>query len=195
MADDGITLDIKGIPELQKKLSNSAEKISDKQKIHARIGINILRFVDKNFRQEGIEKKWDKLADSTVFARRKSSKKILQDTGRLRKSFTIKFNSIKVEVGTAVKYAPVHEFGGKGFYTIRPIRNNFLAFPHPKGNATVKLKGKAPTSGFFIGGFLGRTINHPPLKKRKMLPTKKKTEQLAGDVIDNFIVTVTKDLR
>jgi len=73
---------------------------------------------DINFRkqEDPYGKKWAALSDATIAGRRNKSRdttKILQDTGRLRASFTTKVGDDFAQIGTNVKYAPTHQFGAK----------------------------------------------------------------------------------
>lgn len=72
----------------------------------------MLRSIDKNFRAEGRPRKWTKLAPMTVGFRRKKSKRILQDTGRLKGSITAQVHKEFAKIGTNLDYAPLQHFGG-----------------------------------------------------------------------------------
>lgn len=57
---------------------------------------------------------WHPLAKATIARRRKGSSKPLLDTGRLRNSIASRLlGAGGVEVGTNLKYAAIHQFGGK----------------------------------------------------------------------------------
>jgi phage gpG-like protein len=82
------------------------------------VGLRLMGWVDKNFKEEGTEEKWRPLSAKTIAKRRKNSNRILQDTGKLRMSWTgAKGNPTvlgdTVRVTSNVKYAPAHEFGTK----------------------------------------------------------------------------------
>lgn len=75
-------------------------------------------------------------------------KKILNDTGALRKSITYKADDEKVIVGTNLKYAAAHQFGTKR-YTIKAKRAKSLKFKI--GNRWIskkKVKVKIPKRSF-----------------------------------------------
>lgn len=185
MAEQGIEITFSGIKEFQDKIEKGEIKLSDMRKYHARLGVNYLRWINKNFRRQGVEKKWKRLKrESTIFARRKKSSKILQDTGLLRKSFTSKFSTTEVRVGTAVKHSRVHEEGGKKTYIIRPKRKRVLAFPHARGNVILKKLGFRRRT---IRGFFAQEVHHPPLPKRKMLPSRKLAQNIARQTYIKFI--------
>jgi phage gpG-like protein len=185
MAEQGVEITIEGEKEFQDRLKKAEISLSDMRKYHARLGVNYLKWINKNFRRQGIEKKWERInTESTVFARRKKSTKILQNTGTLRNSFTSKFNEREVRVGTAIKYARVHEEGGKKTYIIRPKRKKTLAFPHARGTAVLKKMALRRGS---IRGFFAQEVHHPPLPKRKMLPSRKLAQNIATQTYLKFI--------
>jgi len=75
-------------------------------------GVYMLGSIDKNFRYEGRPNKWESLKPATLKARRGGGGgKILQDTGRLKQSLTIKEMPLSVSIGTNVKYGKFHQFG------------------------------------------------------------------------------------
>lgn len=132
------------------------------------IGLRQLKWINDNFKSEGkLAGGWHPLSPNTVAARRKGSSRILQDTGRLRQSFTSKLEgSSSVWVGTNVEYAGVHEHGGKSWYDIRPVRRKALAFMTVDGMAFAKF------------------VRHPPMPRRRMLPTEAEARRLAVGLID-----------
>lgn len=68
---------------------------------------------EKNFRSEG-RPKWKKLAESTLEARRRQGKtgRILQVSGQLKNSITTQSGYNFAKIGTNLKYARIHQFGG-----------------------------------------------------------------------------------
>jgi len=92
-----------------------------------RAGLFLLRSTDKRFRDEVsfTGKSWEPLSEITEKRRRKGKKgnkygnSILRDTGRLFQSVTpakndnhvYRLDNSKVEIGTNVIYANVHQFG------------------------------------------------------------------------------------
>lgn len=84
------------------------------------ISLEQLQWIDKNFRAQGLEKRWKPLRPATLKRRRKGpgsgSGQILQDTGRLKGSFVLggpdgvhRVTPLEAEVGTNVEYADYHE--------------------------------------------------------------------------------------
>jgi phage gpG-like protein len=120
LSREGIKLTLKGNREFQRKLKAGIIKLSDGRKLHARIGTNLLKVIDKGFRTEGVAvtgRRWRNLKPATIRQRRRGpgtgNAKILQDTGRLKGSFTMEFKEDEVRVGTAVVYSEVHEKGSR----------------------------------------------------------------------------------
>lgn len=184
LGEGGIQLTLKGSKELLKKLKKGTVKISAKKMLHARIGINLLKLINKGFKTEGVAvtgKKWKGLAASTQAGRRrgggKGGPRILQDKGILRQSFTMNVKSKEVRVGTAIKYSKVHEFGGRKKYIIRPKNKRALMFMGPKGVVFAK------------------SVVHPKLAKRKMLPVNKIAQALITKTYDNFVKEGLKKAR
>lgn len=86
--------------------------------------------VEENFAQQG-RPKWAGLKASTLAARKKSGYDgpILQRTGRLASSIEAHATRNTALVGTNVKYAAIHQFGGKTSpHVIRPRYKKALAF-------------------------------------------------------------------
>ena len=116
MASTGATVTV-NTRGLQRKLDKWQKGLSTKQLLEA-IGNVHIRWVDKNFKAEGIEKRWKPLSPKTIARRRKGSSRILQDTGKLKGSFNKgrsgnvhKIRGTEVSVGTNVVYASTHEHG------------------------------------------------------------------------------------
>jgi len=188
LSGKGIKLTLKGEKRLQEKIKKGIIKLSDGKKLHARIGVNLLKIIDKGFRTQGIAttgKKWKGLSENTIYARRRKSSKILQDTGNLRRSFVMDFSEKQVKVGTALAFAEVHEKGGRKKYIIRPLRKKALAFPHP--GSENKLKKHSIRRFNRLTGFVSKSVIHPKAKKRKMLPIKSIAQGIITKTYDNFI--------
>lgn len=145
-------------------------------KLLAIVGSRHLRWVNENFRAEGLEHSWERLAMSTIESRRKGrgrgSARILRNTGRLAQSFTMQVRATSVEVGTNIVYAKWHEKGTDP-YTIRP-----------KDPSGVLAWGGNPPTRF------AKFVNHPGLPARPMLPSKRLAEQLATEALRNYAQAV-----
>lgn len=93
----------------------------DVNEILQAVGNRQLRWIDKNFRAGGIERRWPPLSPRTIARRRLGSSRPLMDTGRLRMSFTRRPHrpsdaiftrrGTTVTIGTNVEYAVYHEEG------------------------------------------------------------------------------------
>lgn len=71
------------------------------------IGEIVRRSVEQNFAAGGRPEKWEK-----SHRVKEKGGQTLSDTGRLRRSFTVRGYPDRAEVGTNVKYAAIHQFGG-----------------------------------------------------------------------------------
>ena len=140
-------------------------RVFDEKTLLRIVGQRHLNYIDENFRLQGAERAWRPLATSTrANPRRGAGARILRDTGRLAQSFTSRLRGRSVEVGTNVQYAEFHEEGTRP-YVILPTRAKALRF-------------------FTADGVrFARSVQHPGLPARKMLPSKRLAENLAGDVI------------
>lgn len=101
------------LDELQHKLGDASEAMDE-------IGALVELSVKRNFEDEGRPQRWPK-------SRRAQAEggQTLSDSGRLRNSFSHKAGPFAVTVGTNVKYASIHHFGG----TIRPRSGKALRTP------------------------------------------------------------------
>ena len=107
-----------GVKNLQRKFTKLAFDIKNRRPLFSRIGVLLLNAVAENFQQQGHEgTPWQALSPRTVAGRRKGpgtgSARILEDTGELRRSFTMEATNESLRVGTAKIYAPPHEYGYK----------------------------------------------------------------------------------
>ena len=96
------------------RLASLKEDFSERGALKA-IGMRQLRWINQNFEGEGsLAGGWKPLAASTIARRRKGSRRILQDTGRLRASFDMfgmRVTSETVTVGSVNTVAEYHEHG------------------------------------------------------------------------------------
>lgn len=106
-----------GTKKLQNKFRKLAASIKNRKPLFNRIGVQLLNAISENFQQQGHEgTPWAPLSQRTIAGRRnknKSSIKILEDTGELRRSFASEATDAQVRVGTKKIYAPPHEYGYK----------------------------------------------------------------------------------
>lgn len=100
----------------------------------------MFRSFAKNFKAEGRPRRWQKLSPNTIAGRRKGSKKILQDTGRLRMSVMARAAPDNVyqmgrdylKMGTRMKIASYHQYGTQA-YSIYPKNVSVLRFMTASG--------------------------------------------------------------
>jgi phage gpG-like protein len=138
----GIGITTKFDAQLAIKALRDFENAIDEKVLYETIGQRLLGWINKNFKDEGTEKPWQRLAASTIARRRAgnitsaqgrtpggrvgisgislSGAKILQDTGRLKQSFVSRATNQSVIVGTALNYATTHQFG-RGRIPARPM--------------------------------------------------------------------------
>lgn len=150
--------------ELQQYLKKIAGKAEKRRVLLKRFGIIMLRSFAQNFKDEGRPRHWKRLSPNTIAARRRGgdrrygSKKILQDSGRLRLSVTSKsgpgniyqMSEDSLKMGSRLKIATFHQDGTRP-YTIRPKRSKMLSFMTTEGRR-----------------FAGK-VNHPGLPARPFI--------------------------
>jgi phage virion morphogenesis protein len=108
-----IDFDEKELIALKNRVNKQLEIIKSSKDLLPKIAVLMYQSVMENFRQEGTDKeKWKPLAITTIKSRKKRSNKILQDTGYLRTSIMPVVEKGEAIVGTNVKYARIHQFGG-----------------------------------------------------------------------------------
>ncbi|MCK9372591.1 MAG: phage virion morphogenesis protein [Sulfuricurvum sp.] len=131
-----MSIEVTGIEEIQTKLSRLAAVTETMRPIMAEIGNKIINEIDDTFDAEG-KPKWVQLSRTTLrlgytnmgkstskkthlkngkvsrgFERYIADRKILQKSGRLRSSIVSDVSDNEVVVGTNLKYAAIHQFGG-----------------------------------------------------------------------------------
>lgn len=162
----GVSIEVRG-KEVQRKLAKFGKKL-DTRTILAAIGLRQLRWIDKNFKVGGLERKWKPLARSTVAGRRKGSSKPLLNTRKLQASFVFKVLADQVKVGSRDVRAKWHHEGTKP-YTIKPKSKKMLRFKTEKGTVfTTK-------------------VDHPGLPSRPLIPSKRVAERLARRVVQSIL--------
>lgn len=111
-----VTIDDKEVRTLLTGIQTRAKNLSPAMRI---IGEIVRASVVKNFEDEGRPAKWQK-------SKRASSQggQTLTDTARLRRSITSKAFTDRAEIGTNVKYAAIHQFGG----VIKAKSSKYLKF-------------------------------------------------------------------
>ena len=161
------------------------------------VGQRLLKWVNDNFKAEGLEVKWPALSPNTIASRRAGSiknsqgavkyrgrrvvgsagglsgAKPLQDTGRLKQSFFADSFYDRLIVGTQNAVAEYHHFGTKAF-TIRPNVKKMLYFMTAGGPAFAKV------------------VHHPGIPKRPLLPSDAMTQALGEQTIGAEIARAMK---
>lgn len=107
------------------------------------------------------------IALNPAYASGKRNSRILTESGRLRSSINARASNDRVEIGTNVIYAAVHQFGA----TIRPVN--------------------APKLAFRIGGSLIRA-SEVTLPARPFLGISSQDEAMIADVVFGFIERYSK---
>lgn len=128
--------------ELRRALEMLRVSCLDASPVMRVIAGDMERAVEKNFRSEG-RPAWLGLAPGTIAGRVKQGTwpgKILQRTGQLASSVETHSDSTSATVGTNLKYAAIHQFGGR-----------------TRAHTITARKGKA----LAFGGIFRRQVRHP----------------------------------
>lgn len=120
-------------------LEKVAQAVTNRAPLMKNIAGIMADAVEENFAQQG-RPKWAGLKNPGP---RRSGGKILQDSGRLASSITPSSDNDSAVVGTNIKYAAIHQFGGQTrAHLIKPKNKKALAF----------------------GGKVVKQVNHPGSK-------------------------------
>lgn len=154
-----LVVDLKGATKFRRALQRTIqEQGSGRFEFLNRLGLTVLRWVDRNFSaQGGLAGGWAPLRPLTIFARRGGAGGIL---GKLGLGFTYTATDVDVRVGTASKIAPYHQFGTEPYKIFPKKLGGVLAFPAPPGF----LSQTKPGGGKRVGAFFRRRIKGPGLK-------------------------------
>lgn len=149
----GVDITIPTLASTLAKLEKLAVATGDLRELHERIGIKILQWVWQNFDVGGLEQSWSPLRPNTVYGRRMrgGGAKPLQDTGKMRASFSFKATTESVAVGSPDIHA-LFAHGGTAAHPIEPVRRKALAFPSVWGFK----QAKAAAQGGPIGAWARR---------------------------------------
>jgi len=128
--------------EMKAALKGLSTRLTRPQKALKECGLVLLRSVAKTFKAGGRPVRW-KPSNRAQF----SGGKTLIDTARLMRSITMKVTGKTLKVGTNVKYAAMHQLGGKvAGRTIFPKRAKALRWIDRAGN--VRFAKKVTIPGF-----------------------------------------------
>ncbi len=187
-----IQISLTGDKALRDTIQRITQAAGDRTELHRRFGIQLLNWIDRNFRQEGAltGRPWAKLSPNTIAGRRKGSSRILQDTGGLKSSFTERHDANGVRVGTAKEISLYHQFGTRP-YEIRPKNAKALAFTMAGGGRAVKAAfSSINTKRTFRKGqklTFAKFVNHPGLVARPMLPTEEQVVPILITTARNYL--------
>lgn len=175
--------------ELLKQMSDDFQSSAVRTELNRRWGIQALKWVDRNFRQQGAltGSPWAANRPSTIAAKKSSI--VLQNSGKLRQSFTMRVDAKTVSIGSGLFYAEFHEEGRKGPWQILPRQTNRASTFY------------GPRTGRRFGGFLvftgsdgklvfARSVTHPGYPQRRMLP-----RQTDANFMDQLVETATNYYR
>lgn len=95
---------------LQLRLEALEENLTHLEVLLARVAPLIARAIERNFDEEGRPVRWPPLTPATL-RRKPAGLKILQLTGRLRRSIETQVEGNAIIVSTNVPYAAAHQFG------------------------------------------------------------------------------------
>lgn len=165
--------------ELKKYLKEMERRGENLRPLLKRYSVLMLRSFALNFRSEGRPRRWKSLAPNTIAGRRKGSKRVLQNTGRLRLSATSKSGSDNVHhmtadslrMGTKMRIASYHQYGTNP-YTILPRNKKLLSFMTTSGRV------------------FARSVRHPGLPARPFIMIHREDEQA---MMEQALEYMTKD--
>ena len=178
----------------------NAVSIAMKPKTYLKqVGQDLLKWVNDNFKGQGIETKWAPLSPNTLAARRMMGRggQILMDSRDMSKSFTSVVDESSVAVGTQDQKALWHEKGTSPYFI--PVgAKGFLAFKTARLQSTGlgPYRGKARSKGEILKRgwtYTRKGVNHPGLAARPMLPSESKGRDLAMKTLDAYINKIVND--
>lgn len=150
------------------------------------VGERLLAWIDENFRKGGAEVPWRPLSPNTVAGRRGggAGAQPLRDIGRLAASFVYRVFPEEVWVGTEDKKAVWHHLG-------TPART---ITTQPPGRPS-RTDPKRPGALMFMtpaGPVFRRSVHHPGIPPRPLLPSKDLARQLAQGVMEAYVEAVSQ---
>lgn len=110
-----IEIDIKYLEKIQKLMAVMGDRAGNLRPLMRQVAADMHDAVEENFEQQG-RPRWAGLnkayAKYKARKKKKGDLKILEFRGDLRRSITEKSNATQAVVGTNLKYAAIHQFGG-----------------------------------------------------------------------------------
>lgn len=123
--------------EVKAALARMHRAALDLQPAYHEVGEELLLSIKQNFENEGRPSRWKKSGRAA-----KDSGQTLSNKGTLRNSFTYDASGTRLRVGTAVRYAAIHHFGGKTKpHTITAKKGKALSIPGIGFRRSVKHPG------------------------------------------------------
>ena len=175
-------------------------------------GLRLQAFVDESFETRG-RGGWRPLAMSTLALRKRGGDKPLQATGDYKRSFSGQEDGrpfysrpppetdhqTYVEVGTNKKTAsgiplgPIHEYGTRPYViNVRNAKVLAAKIGTGKGGAGehgplgfLSSTGRGGRVGYWM--FFGKTVNHPGIPPRPVLPTAQHAETVLKPVLEGML--------
>ena len=113
-----ISIQVEGLIRLRQRLKVTADKLQNMRQFWSSVGMYVQgQTIRERFNKEQSPEgqKWKPLADATKRRKKRHKRgqmKILHDTGELRRSIAYEAENNSVKVGSVLKYARIHQFGG-----------------------------------------------------------------------------------
>jgi phage gpG-like protein len=149
-----LAMQIIGFKGLKRNSDRLFKGVKRQRLLNAALVAEADKWVQRNFQQEGKlaegGKGWKKLEPLTIRARRKGSKRILQDTGTLRSRWKHLFTSRRAVLQSGVDYAEAHHEGAGNLprRRITPVGKQF--FPTAREVTLKFFRATIAESGKFI---------------------------------------------
>ena len=113
-----VKIDQRSVTRALNKIAQMKKDVKNLKVPHKRISVFLDRWVQQNFDTEGDKVGgWEPFARGGRWIRGKgidTKAKLLQDTGRLKKSFDPFFNNKDAGIGSDLRYAEMHHKGNRG---------------------------------------------------------------------------------
>ena len=132
-----INIKAEGVNRLKQRLQSQANNLLNLQPLWQLVGMYVQKQTIKErfYKEQAPDgSKWQPLSQARIKQRLKRHKsgnmKILQDTGELRRSVQYEAGQTYVRIGSNLKYARIHQFGGtiniKQFRTYKKTYSHYV---------------------------------------------------------------------
>lgn len=159
-------------------------KVKDKKPIYLALSQTLAAAIQKNFDTEGhrLGTKWEPLKPSTLEQKRRQSRasSILQSRGQLIKSIQSNYSDTEASAGTNLRYAAIHNYGGKIYRKSGSSVLNFRSYKRGKN------KGKtlfAKENNAQFSQKVLRKAGSITIPKREFLALNKADNKELGEVL------------